>query len=287
VALRVSLHLRPPGNKTNFRSQCIAEGLRKAGCYVREMSRESPPYHNADLVLQTGFAPTPALKGALERKLPYLMGECPVFRHLPGITYNNWVSFTYGGLMGGGYHPPAPNEEVWKPELKPRKTSGDTIIFAQKPNDRSLRNQDHHEWLNEKLAEWPDAEFRPHPMMRPGGIKDLEPIADAMARCHRAITFNSTAGGEALLEGCISDPEHFGSTAYEVVDREAWLHEVSWWGHKTEDMASKRVGEYILSGFEVAQDNARNDRQEIPRLKAATIAHCYDSTDPRVTEFTR
>ena len=287
MALRVSVHLRPDGNATNFRSLCIASGLDAAGARVHYTSREVPARPGTDLILQTGFAPTVALKDALDRGLPYLMGECPVFRHLPGINYNNWVSFTYGGLMGGGYHPPAPDEEVWHPELKPLKTSGPTIIFAQKPNDRSLRNINHHAWLNEKLAQYPDAEFRPHPIMRPGGLEDIEPIARVMKRCYRAITFNSTAGGEALLEGCISKPEHPGSTAYDVTDREAWLHEVSWWGRPVEDMATQRMGVYILSGFEQARERALAGNQEIPRLKAATVAHYYDCTDPRVLEYTR
>jgi hypothetical protein len=133
------------------------------------------------------------------------------------------------------------------------------------PADHAMRDTDHDAWIQAKLDEYPDAEFRPHPKMVPPG--SLEPLQDVFDRTLMAITYNSNVGHEALVEGCRSYPEHYGSLAYDYADRETWLHEVSWtFGHHSE-LASRRFGQHILSGFEEAREHARNGVVERPRPK--------------------
>ncbi len=285
--MQVSLHLITRKNKsgTNRRAHLVAAALDRAGCEISILDRDARPLDNADLIVQTGFAPTAALKAAVDRRLPYIIAECPVFRHDPAINYNNWVSWGYNGLCGTAFHPPAPSEELWKPELLPMKTEGPAIIFAQKPNDRSLRGQDHSAWIIDKLAQYPDAEFRPHPLMHPSPDK-MEPIVDALDRCYHAITYTSTAGAEAILRGCVSFPEHPGSWGWQGNwNREAWLHERSWHGFPDEQFIDdKRVGTYILSGYDEARERARQGLVEIPRLKLTVDMHTNLTDDLRVTE---
>ena len=185
--------------------------------------------------------------------------------------------------MGGAFHTPAPDIERWAPELKRMKTDGPTIIFAQKSNDHSLRGHDHDKWLQEKLIEFPDAEFRSHPLMT-SQYATQEPLSDVLLRCGRAITYSSTAGTEALIEGCISEPEHPGASAYQVKDRRAWLHELSWQNFPFDMAATAAVGKHILEGYEVAKIRAQNGQQEDARVKAKLGCIRYEIDDPRVLE---
>ena len=285
MSLRVSVCLQPHRGVmqgTNRRAFLVGESLRNVWAECSRHNRDEALPADVDLIVQTGFAPTVALTDAISRRIPYILAECPVFRHDPEINYNNWVSWGYNGLCGTAFHPPAPSEELWKPELLPAKTEGPTIIFAQKPNDRSLRGHDHSAWIVDKLEEYPDAEFRPHPLMT---TAQQEPIVDALDRCHRAITYSSTAGAEALLRGCISLPEHPGSWGYNVYDREEWLHERSWHGFPDQQfLGDERIGKYILSGYNNARERAKAGLVEMPRPKIVTNMHRYITDDPRVTE---
>ena len=287
--MKVSICLQPrrePLSGTNRRATLVGMSLDRAGVATSYHNRDQDLPADVDLIIQTGFAPTVALTAAIDRRIPYILAECPVFRHDPEINYNNWVSWGYNGLCGTAYHPPAPSEELWKPQLLPAKTEGATIIFGQKPNDRSLRGHNHSEWIEHMLAAYPEAEFRPHPLMHPKP-HSMEPIMDALDRCYHAVTYSSTAGAEAILRGCVSFPEHRGSWGYNVTDREAWLHERSWHGFPDGMWYSdKRVGTYILSGYDAALARARAGGVlvEIPRLKIITNMHRYTTSDPRVTE---
>jgi hypothetical protein len=277
VALRVSLHLRPPGNKTNFRSECIAEGLRQAGAIVTVRSREQSPAWHADLVLQSGLAGTPALQWALDRGVPYLIAELPSYRHVGDMD----VSYGYGGLMGGAFHTPAPSEELWKPTLKPMKTDGPTIIVGQKPNDHSLRGHDHDKWLQEKLIQFPNAEFRAHPLMVPSDAL-YEPVRDVLARAGRLVTYTSSMGNEGLIEGCAVNCSPY-CQAYDVKNREEWLHKLSWHNFPFDAAATAKIGKHVLKGYEVARIRADQGQQEIPRAKSTRYISSYNVDDPRVT----
>ena len=282
MALTVSVHLRHK-SRTNARVIAIAKGLERAGCTLVERGRHAPVARGAELVLQSGMYGTRALRTAIDTGIPYMIAECPAYRHVNDITPDNWVSYGYGGLMGGAFHAPAPKEPRWAPDLKPLKTDGPTIIFGQKLNDHSLRGQDHNQWLQEKLIEFPDAEFRAHPLMTSLHATQ-EPLTDVLRRCYRAITFSSTAGTEALIEGCVSEPEHWGSSAYKVKDRRKWIHELSWQNFPFDVAATKQVGEHILSGYEVARVRAQEGQQEVPRNKATLDSWQYNIDDPRVLE---
>jgi hypothetical protein len=281
--VRVSLHLRPNQSLTNERVLALGRGLELAGCTLVQRGRNDPMASGTDIVLQSGIGGSHALRQAIDDGIPYLIAESPAYRHISDVTQEAWVSYGYGGLMGGAFHTPAPKAERWKPTLKPMKTEGATIIFAQKSNDHSLRTQVHDEWLQVKLIQFPNAEFRAHPLMTPK-YRTQEPIREALLRCGTAITYTSTAGTEALIEGCVSKPEHWGSSAYGVKDREAWLHELSWQNFPFATAATCAVGKHILAGFEIAKVRAESGQQEVPRDKAKLQIWQYNIDDPRVEE---
>jgi hypothetical protein len=282
MTVTVSMHLREGKNLTNFRSEAVAAGLEAAGAKIITCSRSEVPAEGADIVLQTGMNPTEALIAAIDEGIPYICAEMPAYRNMEHYDAQKWVSYGYGGLMGGGWRPNPPARTLWVPDLQPFKREGATIIFGQKLSDHSLRGQDHDAWISHQLERYPNAEFRIHPLMHPNP-SEMEPLDECLARCHTAITFTSTVGAEALIAGCVSNPTHWGSSAYGVVDREDWLHELSWWNFPVETMATVMVGRQILSGLEEAKHRASLGLQEVPVEKERRADWTLRCDDPRVT----
>jgi len=259
--MKIVVGLRDAGNHTNFRSEAMACGMEAAGHTVIRQSRGDTSairQDHCDLYIQTGFNGTMGLHAAIDAGIPYIIAEAPFWRHWGVETIS---SYGYNGLAGGAYRSPAGSAPRDKPVLRERKSSGSTTIFGQKPTDHSLRGVDHVGWIESKRREYPDAEFRPHPLMVPQG--SLEALESALERCLTAITYTSTVGAEALIAGCVSEPEHWGSTAYQVTDREQWIHDLSWGQFTTEEFATAEVAQHILSGYEEAKEHP----QEIPREK--------------------
>jgi len=146
-----------------------------------------------------------------------------------------------------------------------------TIIFAQKPNDHSLCGADHIAWIKRKLALYPDAELRHHPLMC---AVEQEPLDEALDRCYRAVTFSSTVGGEALIAGCISLPDDEGSMAYTAHSRAKWLHELSWKQFSHTEYHRPDVASWIMSGYEEARASARKGNVQTPRNKVDRNIEC-------------
>ena len=238
--------------------------------------RSQRPCRNADIVLQTGFQSSQALRTAIAEEIPYIIAECPAYRHLDGIGNDSHINWGYGGLMGGAWHPEPEKKQLWTPELKPTRTGDKTLIICQKSNDHSLRGHNHDEWIEKKLLEYPEATVRPHPIMWAVELPDID-----WSEWDRVITYSSTAGAEALIEGCQSDPEHWGSPAYKVTDRKAWIRALSYQNFTKEMMASSFVGKHIMSGFEEARERAEQGLQETPRDKRDMKGWCYS---PKIEE---
>ena len=112
----------------------------------------------------------------------------------------------------------------------------------------------------------------------------LADLSTTYKQCLSALTYTSTAGVEALIEGC-NVGANSRSEAYSVRNREEWLHQLSWQNFPAEIMATKEVGDVILSGYDIARHRAENGLQEIPREKMSTGFHTYTSTDPRVMQW--
>jgi len=262
--------LREPGNRTNERSLALSEALQDT-CKVT-LGLRSEDTRKYDLVVQTGFASTLALNSAIDHGIPYIIMEAPLYRE--GIDIMEVSSWGYNGLAGGAWRPDPPEQERPKPTLKPMKTEGDTLIIGQKPTDHSLRGSDHVRWLLDKFREHWDARFRPHPLMVPSG--SLPPLMDDLQGCRQVITYTSTVGADALVEGCISNPEGYGSSAYQVRDREMWIHGLSW--AQAEHRSFGELREYILGGYEQGRVRAHKGLQERPRerIDGAAIQQRYN-----------
>ncbi len=262
--MEISVHLRGGGNLTDARSTAIAKGLSYYNT-VRLRTR-SERAGLADLVIQTGFNRTPALMDAIERGIPYIIMEAPMFRD----HYVKQISstFTYNGLQAGGTRPEVPNEPRMHPPLLPMHIDGPTMILGQKPNDHSLRGQNHVEWIKEKLLEYPGATLRHNPIVVPKGYNI--PIADALVDVGRTVAWTSTASVDSVFAGCKTICEHPANEAYGMnfsPDREEWAHRLSWYNFTHIELEDEDIATWILTGFDEAKADARMGKQEVPRAK--------------------
>lgn len=278
MQLNVSVHLRKDGKApSDPLVMAVAGGLAGAGCKVDYRTKYCTPDERTDLVVIYGFQKKNALIWALENEMPFLIIEAPHYRL--GLGNVRALSFGYGGLGGGGFHPAPPTEERPKPKLKPMKSQdGPTAVIGQKPTDHSLRGTDHNAWIEKQLRQNPGAEFRPHPNMVQGG---LEPTEEFLERIHNAITFSSTLGAEALVAGVNVTADHYGSVAYRAtrgeISREEWLHWLSWTHGEVSEFRSQKMARHILSGYDEAKHRAEIGLQEWPREKVmCPIDYSFD-----------
>lgn len=261
--MKIVAALRGGPNLTNVRTETLVEALKAHGYDVQLIGR-GEVVKGADLLIQTGFAASNALKSQIEQRKPYLIMEAPFWRAF--YQTPNASSWNYNGLAGGAFQHEPPSEPREKPELLPlRGDQGGTIIVGQKPTDHSLRGSDHVRWIMDRMREFPEATFRPHPLMVPQD--GLEPVEDLFERYGYWVTYSSTVGCEALVAGCRVRADCEGSLAYGVApdDRERWHHALSW--RQARHGQFYPLVPYILEGYDEARSLAENGAQEVPRAK--------------------
>lgn len=267
--MQISVHLRGGDNLTDMRSLAIAKGLSYLSHTVQLKTRAENA-DGADLVIQTGFGRSVALLSAIEQEIPYLIMEAPSFRGFYDVSLAS--VFTYNGLQNGGTRPEPLSEVRRSPTLKDIQKGGPTLILAQKPTDHSLRGSDHISWLEEVVDEFPDAQFRHHPIMVPEDYQ--ESIDAALNVCGRTISYTSTAAVDSLIAGCKTICRHPSNEAYKVTDREEWLHKLSWCNFTHQEYETDEVAAYVLNGYDEALADAEIGKQEIPRERVNGSAVC-------------
>jgi hypothetical protein len=264
--MRFVAALRSGPNLTNVRTEALVEGLKAHGHDVELIGREEI-VKGADLLIQTGFAASNALRSQIDQQKPYLIMEAPFWRSFYPVQ--KCSSWNYNGLAGGAFAPETPSEPRNKPNLhEPRVGLGGTLIIGQKPTDHSLRGSDHVSWIIRCRNQIPEADFRPHPLMVPAGT--LGPIEDDFEKYGTFVTYTSTVGVEALVAGCKVRADHRGSLAYEVTDREQWHHDLSY--RQAPNSEFGVLVPHILSGYDEARERARCGDVEHPREKVRSEA---------------
>jgi hypothetical protein len=252
--MKIAVHLRDGHNRTNIRSESFAEGAKALGHEVVLMSRGDPS-PDADLVVQTAFNASAALRSAVEHRQPYLIMEASPFRTMHSLEA--YSSYGYNGLAGGAYRPKAPDDLRPCPSQAPAQTVGKTLIIGQKPTDHSLRGSDHVAWIEEKLAEYPEAILRHHPLMVP----TEDTIEEALQNVSKLITYTSTTAVDGRFAGCEVVIDGKGSWG------ELSTHDASWAVFSHQELLTERAVQHILTGYEEARELAQQGLVEIPRGK--------------------
>ena len=256
--MKVAVHVRGGPNQTNFRAEAVAQAFE--GHKIVRVDR-SQVVKDADLVIQTGFNGTSALRDAIERGIPYIIAELSPFRTMHDEKVH--VSWGYGGLAGGAWRP-EPDEERETPRKAPRKETGDTLIIGQVPNDHSLRGSDHTEWLLRKREEYPEGRIRHHPKL----VTPQDTIEDALSNIKRVITFTSTVAVDARYAGCEVGIE--GPGGWGILNDQ----QLAWSVFSVDEYASPQTSHYLRKGYEQALDRAQAGLQEHPRNKVDGRALC-------------
>jgi hypothetical protein len=265
--MQVVIALRGGENTTDHRPLAFAAGLECLfGVSVKKIGRSERLPGKCDLFVQTAFGASTPLRDAIDRRIPYMIMEAPSFRHFWLEDGREEAStFTFNGVQAGGSRPrDIPDEERPHPPLLENHGEG-TIILAQKPNDHSLRESDHVAWLKEKFIEYPEAELRHNPIMVPEGYN--KPLADHLAERARTVAYTSTASVDSLLAGLITICDHPANEAYEVTDREEWVHRLSWYNFTHEEWATAKIASWVMTGLVEASEDAKAGRVERPREK--------------------
>ena len=151
----------------------------------------------------------------------------------------------------------------------PKTSGGKLIIVGQVSSDKSLEGADIYEWAAHKAAELRTAGvqeeilFRPHPLEKErfksrwkevGVPCSDEPIEDVMANAKRFITYSSTAGCDAWMNGIDASAESPISMIYRdqglpatIENRTRWLNKISFVQYSKDEMSSGEAWEILGS----------------------------------------
>jgi hypothetical protein len=269
--VKVAAYIRGNGARTNERVLHFGESL------GAEFSERERPIE-CDLAIQAGFQITPAMADAMDRSVPIIILENPVWHYGDKLLTYTWA---YNGLNGLGFTPhPDGRPHRLSPTLSPWKDpfEGQTTVFGQVEHDKALRGADIYAWAEYVQEVLPGAVFREHPVMVDGRFEEVEPFDDCLARTSLAVTYSSTVGAEAVIAGIPTIAMSEGSLAYSMAthnlwdepitpDRSEWLYDLSYrhWSY-----GEPLDIEYILSGYEEARaaaergeyDNMSNGRAQ-------------------------
>lgn len=255
--MKVAAYIRGNESRTNDRVKHFG------GALGAEFSTREVPIE-CDLAIQAGFQISPAMKDAMDRGIPFIILENPVWHYGDKLCTYTWA---YNGLNGLGYCPP-PDGRVHRPSptLSPWKDpfEGQITVFGQVEHDKALRGADIYAWAEFVQEVLPGAVFREHPVMVDARFEEVGSFEECLARTSLAVTYSSTVGAEAVIAGIPTVAFNEGSLAYPVSthnlwdepitpDRAEWLYGLS---YRHWSVGEPLDIEYILSGYDEARAQA-------------------------------
>jgi len=244
-------------------------------------SREDHLPADADMLIQWGFKPTPSLKSAVARKIPYVIVDMGYWEGQRDARQ----SISFNGLHGGGLkidvldRPPR-----YHPELQPPRMDGEyVLIIGQLAGDASLRGENPETWMR-KTAGKAIALYRrpvilrPHPRMLNPWEPVSEPLEDALENAYACVTHTSTCAVTALRMGVRTVATHWGSPVYGLASmqlssfhnpgRIARFHRLSWHDYNLADLEERETaGAFIKDSYSQAKLAASAGTLEVPGAK--------------------
>lgn len=236
------------------------------------VDREKIQPMDCDLLIQWGFKPTVSLLEQIRRGKPYVIFDLGYFDKL-GLNGGRRARFSLSinGFHGTAWRDPvvhrrpqrpAPTFEKWKPAGEGKRV----LVCGQMPYDQSLRGHDVDAWQGRAAIEAAEkfglpVQKRVHPKMLNPWEDPIPPLDRALEDCEVCVTFNSTAGINAILRGVPTVAMHPGSMALPIASptmeiirpdsasRVRWLHELSWreWDWRNHDL--KLLAEYLTETY--------------------------------------
>lgn len=249
------MHLNNQPHQQDF-GAAMAEGLKRHGVEVRHGGLNEP--EPCDFAVVWGYKQHRVINAA-----PHvLVMERGHFGDRMAMTSCGW-----DGLGYRGHYPKAPNGERWlaagygAQPWSDRATYMHALIIGQVEYDAALRGLNIVRWAEDVERElmaygWKSIRFRPHPLAdraRPTPWLTLTPkgstLAEDLADADLCVTFNSTAGVEAVLAGVPTVTIDQGAMAWPVAahslmeglkrpDRTEWAWDLAWTQWSRDEIAS-------------------------------------------------
>lgn len=235
-------------------AELMRRGLERHGVLCAYGHYDTPTVREHDFAVIWG-APSkqPAIAAASPRLLIMERG------HLPDREV--YASCGWGGLARRGRYPTANDggarwRALFGQLLQPWRTGdGYALLIGQVEGDAALGSLDLRAWIHDQIdgltaLGW-EVRFRPHPLAQ----RSRTSLAEDLAGAALCVTYNSTAGVEAVLAGVPTVTLDEGAMAWEVSghaldelvrpDRERWAHNLAWTSWTVEEIASGLAWEHL------------------------------------------
>jgi len=253
----------------------LAEGIPGAKIIPLEYG-----YSPSDIAVVFGVGkrqvPASHARGAIIYEHRYRTRKPIVILERGFVRRGEYYGVALDGLNGLGYfgneNSPPDRWEKLDYEIKPWKDGGDyVLVCGQVPWDASVQHVDHVHWCRETVERIKGLEipvkFRPHPLVR-GKVNFMLDESEStweqdLAGARAVVTFNSTSGALAVLDGIpifAADP---GSIAYPIANkeltreslenpdrpnREQWAYDLAYAQWTAEEMKTGEPWERIHNG---------------------------------------
>lgn len=201
-------------------------------------------------------------------------GRCLVIELGALPNRSKWLSMGFNGLAGlGDYNlkPIMPADRWIKYHARKMKPwsinkKGHILLLGQTPNDSALYGFDIMRWISTTKGffnrEGVKCVYRAHPGKR-GAISDAMPdLQKQIAEARTVVTYNSTAGVEAILMGKPTIALHKGSMVWEMTkhkledwdsnyapDRAQWACQLAYKMWRSEEVESGMAWEHLRTDY--------------------------------------
>jgi len=236
-------------------------GLERHGIICAYGGYDTPSIRAHDFAVIWG---APAKQSAVAQASPHLLvmerGHLPDRMHYASCGWDGLARRgRYAQVDDGG----ARWRERWGQLLEPWRSGGEyVLLIGQVPGDSALGGLDVGAWIQDMVRQLVtlgrQVRVRPHPMVH----RPERTLAGDLAGAALCVTFNSTAGVEAVLAGVPTVTLEEGAMAWDVTGhaldavvrpaREAWAHALAWTSYTLEEIAAGVPWEHLAAVMEEA-----------------------------------
>lgn len=269
--------------RTTYTAECLARVGKRIGGHLNggynEQSRDLECPDGTRAYIQWGWKLTRGLLTCMKLKRPYFILDHGYFE-----PRAEKISLSINGFHGKAYRQDltglrAPDNV---PEVKPWRLDGDTIyVMGQLQNDRAVRGLDIDRWA-QHIARKAHDQFdkrvviRPHPLMINPWEPPLPPLDEVWDDAYLVITWTSSVGPQAILQGVPTVAMHGASMASPLVPatltRKAPRDRADW----ARDLASRefdprteldRLGSFVVHCWKGAEAQAAKGQYDTEGLR--------------------